>query len=362
MNIKKISLILLLTLGAFALSACSGGRTAVTTWPGLTADAERAYLTTGSYIYAVDLKTGKEVWHYPESADGKHVYFATPVLANGQLLIGSEGTNNAFVSLNPETGKESWAEPFLGAKSKWIASPLVLNDKIYAPNTDGFVYILDMDGKPVADPIEVGGALWSAPVAEGNLIYIASLDHHLHILDATTNQISATVDVGGAIPSSPLIAEGGVYVGSFTSNVEFISATGGQSVLAGATNWVWGTPVLDGATLYYADLNGNVYSFDVLAKKQNWSEVTPDGPIVASPLVAGDQIYVASEAGAFFALDQDAKIVWEKEVDADSPKDTIYTTPVATGDLILVAPYKAKFLLTAYDADGKQAWTFVPEK
>lgn len=361
MNIKKISLIALLTLGAFVLSACSG-KTAVNTWPGLAADAERAYLTTGSFIYAVDLKTHKEVWRYPESADGKHVYFATPVLANGQLLIGSEGTNNAFVSLNPETGKETWTEPFLGAKSKWIASPLVVNDKIYAPNTDGFVYILDMDGKPVADPIELGGALWSAPVIDDHLIYIASLDHQLHILDASTNQVVATVDLGAAIPSSPAVAEGGVYVGSFASNVEFISATGGQSVLAGATNWVWGTPVLDGSVLYYADLDGNVYSFDLIGGKQNWDAVKPDGPIVASPLVVGDQIYVASEAGAFFALDKDAKIVWNKVVDSDSPKATIYTTPVAAGDLILVAPYKAKFLLAAYDADGKQAWTFTPEK
>jgi len=30
--------------------------------------------------------------------------------------------------------------------------------------------------------------------------------------------------------------------------------------------------------------------------------------------------------------------------------------------LILVAPYQAEFVLAAYDAQGKQAWTFTPEK
>jgi len=30
--------------------------------------------------------------------------------------------------------------------------------------------------------------------------------------------------------------------------------------------------------------------------------------------------------------------------------------------LILVAPYQADFSLAAYDLEGRQAWTFTPEK
>lgn len=361
MNMKKLSLISLLVLGAFVLSACSS-RTAVNTWPGLAADSVRAYLANGSEIYAIDLKTGKEVWHYPESPDAKHVYFATPVLTeDGQLLIGSEGTTHAFVSVNAETGKENWTEPFLGAEGKWVAPPLVFDGKIYAPNTDGFVYVLDMQGKPVADPIEIGGSLWSAPATDGKFLYIASLDHHFHVIDPNTNTtIGEPVDLGGAAPSSPVVTTDGAYVGSFTSNIQFIQPSGNHDIAAEAANWVWGTPALDGETLYYADLDGNVFSFDIPSGQQNWSDIKPDGPIVASPLVVGDQIYIASESGTFFALDKDAKVVWEKT--PGDGKGNIYTTPVASGDLILVAPYKADFLLAAYDAAGKQAWTFTPAK
>jgi outer membrane protein assembly factor BamB len=357
---KKISLISLLVLGAFVLSACSG-QGIVNTWPGLAADSQHAYLSTGSYIYAVDLQTGKEAWRYPEDADSKHLYFATPVLTDdGQLLIGSEGTNHALVSINPQTGKDNWAEPFAGAKGKWVAPPLVFNGNIYAPNTDGFIYILDMGGKPAADPIEVGGLLWSAPSTDGTLLYVVSLDHHLHIINPSTNTSSEPIDIGGAIPGGAVVTEEGAYVGSFASNVQFVSSNGKSKVIAEATNWVWGAPVLDGETLYYADLDGNVYSFDTVSGQQNWSEVKPDGPIVASPLVVGDQIYVATETGNFLALDKDAKIVWDKN--AGGEKGNLYTTPVAAGDLILVAPYKGDALIIAYDADGKQAWSFTPEK
>ena len=112
MNTKRLILISLLALGALFLSACSG--TAVSNnWHGVAADAEHAYLASGSFVYAVDLTNGKEVWRYPAEANSKLLFYANPVLtADGQLLIGSAGTNHPFVSLNPATGKENWTESF----------------------------------------------------------------------------------------------------------------------------------------------------------------------------------------------------------------------------------------------------------
>jgi outer membrane protein assembly factor BamB len=362
LNMKKFSLISLLVLGAFVLSACTG-QAPVNTWPGLAVDAQHAYLSTGSFIYAIDLQTGKEVWHYPEDGGSKYLYFATPVLtADGQLLIGSQGTETTFVSINPATGKENWAEPFMGAKGIWVAPPLVLNERIYAPNADGFVYVLGMDGKPAADRIEIGGALWSAPSTDGTLIYVVSLDHHLRVIDPVTNKVSDPVDLGGAVPGSPFVTEDGAYVGSFASNVQFVTPNGKSEAVAEATDWVWGTPALDGETLYYADLDGNVYSFDLASGRQNWTiDVVKEDKlgITAGPLVVNDQIYIATEEGKIFALDMEAKIVFEKEPGGE--KANLYTTPVAADDLILVAPYKGDVLLAAYDAEGKLAWTFLPE-
>jgi outer membrane protein assembly factor BamB len=355
LNTKRLILVSLIALGALMLSACSG-QSVSNNWHGLSADAERAYISNGSLVYAVDLKTGKEVWRYPAAADSKLLFYANPVLtADGQLLIGSAGTKHPFVSLDPATGKEKWVESFTKAKGAWLASPLVLNEKIYAPNTDGFLYILDMSGKETADPIELGGALWAAPSTDGALLYVTSLDHNFHIIDIATGKASAPIDLGGAAPSSPVVASDGVYVGSFASTVEFVQSNGKHKVVATAQNWIWGTPVLDGNTLYYADLNGKIYSFDLVAGTQNWDAVQPNGPVVASMLLAGNQLYVATEAGTLVALDRDGKTVWEKTVGGK-----IYTTPVLSGDLILVAPYQADFSLAAYDAQGKQAWMFTP--
>ncbi len=358
MNTKRLILISLLALGSLILSACAGGQGVSNNWHGLTADAERAYIANGSFIYAVDLKTGKEAWHYPAEADSKLMFYATPVLtSDGQLLIGSAGTKHPFVSLDPATGKEKWAESFTENKGAWLASPLVYNDKIYAPNTDGFLYIIDMNGKQAADPIELGGALWSAPATDGSLLYVTSLDHHFHMVNPATGVANESIDLGGAAPSSPVVGNDGVYAGSFASTIEFIKSDGKHEVIATTENWIWGSPLLDGETLYYADLSGKVFSLDLASGNQNWDVVQPDGPVVASLLIAGDQIYVATEAGTLVALDREGNTVWEKTVGGK-----IYTTPVISGDLILVAPYQAEFVLAVYDTEGKQAWTFVPEK
>lgn len=363
MKTKRLILISLLAIGAMLLSACSGGGTVSNNWHGLAADAEHAYVSAGSFVYAVDMQNGSEVWRYPAKADNAILYFANPVLTtDGQLLIGSAGKNHDLISLDPATGKEKWSKAFSDAKSGWVASPLVINDTIYAPNTDGFLYILDMDGKQIADPIEISGVLWSAPVTDGKLIYLTSLDHTAHVVDIAKGTVNDPIDLGGAATSSPVVAESGAYVGSFASAVELITPNNAHEVVTKAENRIWGSPIVDGETLYFADLDGNVYSFDLASGRQNWS-VKPNGPVVASLLVVGDQLYVASEAdpsselGTLVALDRDGKTIWTKEVGGK-----LYTTPIVSGDLILVAPYQAEFTLAAYDAEGKQAWTFTPAK
>ncbi len=353
MNKNRFILIISLALGALFLSACGSP---VNTWPGLAADAQNAYLANGTIVYAVDLENGVEVWHYPQDPDNKLLFYAPPMLTpDGQLLIGSAGSSHAFLSLDPLTGRENWATPFTGADDTWVAAPLVVGDLIYAPNSDGNLYILELDGQLI-DTLELGGALWSQPVSDGNLIYVASLDHKLHVIEAGTHVVLETIDMGGAIPGGVTLDTEGVYVGSFASRVEFVGSDGTRQTLAETKDWVWGAPALDGETLYFADLTGNVYSLDLPSGRQNWGEVIPDGPITPSPLVVGEQIIVVTESGTVFTLDRDGNIVWDTPLDGK-----LYTQAVNSGELVLVAPFQGDSLLIALDLEGRQAWSFKPE-
>jgi len=77
---KRSTLISFVFLGAILLSACSSAASRGTSWPGLTADANNAYLANGQFIYAARLTDGSKLWQYPDKA-GSQQFLASPLLA-----------------------------------------------------------------------------------------------------------------------------------------------------------------------------------------------------------------------------------------------------------------------------------------
>lgn len=357
----------MILLGAVLLSACAGGPVRGTSWPGLATDGNAAYLADGSFVYAVSVEDGKELWRYPGSRNGKLIFYATPAITpDGLVIVGSAGSDHSLVALNPldinpETNAPVEAWKFTGATDHWVAAPLVLNDKLFAVNSDGNLYILDLqDGQSVKDAtvIKLGGRLWAQPTTDGERVYITSLDHSVIAVNAETYDIVWNEDLGGAVPGSAVLGgDGMLYVGSLASQLEkFDPATGKHQSVLDAENWVWSTPSVEGDTLYFGDVDGNFYSYNTSTGKVNWKPIKPNGPITASPLIQNDHVLLATESGSVFAVSHDGKVVWSEEIGGK-----IYTTPVAAGDLTIVAPLETDFYLTALDANGRQVWTFTPE-
>ncbi|HUE99105.1 MAG TPA: PQQ-binding-like beta-propeller repeat protein [Anaerolineales bacterium] len=365
---KKLIFVTTILLGAFLLSACAGGTVHGSTWPGLATDGNMVYLADGAFVYAVSLEEGRELWRYPGSRNSKLVFYATPaVTPDGLIIVGSAGTDHSLIALdpndiNPETNAPVEAWKFTGATDYWVAAPLVVNDNLFAVNSDGNLYILDLqDGRSVKDAtvVTLGGRLWSRPITDGERVYVTSLDHSVIAVDANTYEILWHENLDGAVPGSAVLSEedGMLYVGSLASKLEqFDPVTGNHQPVLEAENWVWNTPSLDGDTLYFGDVDGNCYSFNTSTGSLNWKPIKPDGPITASPLIQNDHILLATESGSVFAIDRDGKVLWTEEVGGK-----IYTTPIAAGDLTIVAPLETDFYLAALDSNGRQVWTFTPE-
>ncbi|MBI1855500.1 MAG: PQQ-like beta-propeller repeat protein [Chloroflexi bacterium] len=355
---KHLKMIFLVLLGAILLSACATGATS-TSWPGLSADSTNAYLADGNNVYAVRLSDGVKVWQYPDKA-GTPKFFAAPVLTpDGQLLIASAGTDRAFLSLDPATGKEKWAAPYTGAQNIWIASPLVVGDMIYAANNDGTLYVLKLATGEFQWSLPISGSLWGAPVSNGKLVFVTSLDHFLYAIDPQSRKVAWKADLGGSIPGSPAVSADGstLYIGGFTKKVTAINAADGAIRWTAETkDWVWDAPALDGDTVYAADISGYIYSLGAANGKNAWPELQPDGPITASPLVLSDGTVVfVTESGLAYAFDRASGKAWGVGTNIGGK---IYTTPVISGELILVAPLGADSLLVALNKGGNVAWKF----
>lgn len=351
---KHVAFFSLVGLAALGLSAC--GTPTNVSWPGLAADAENAYLANGNVVYAVRLSDGMKLWQYPEKSAGQ-VFISNPVVGpDGQILVGSAGPDNSIVSLDPATGRENWAAPLV-ADNPWVASPLVEGDTVYAANNNGTLYAAELETGFIKWSLPLDNSLWGAPTSNGQLVFVASLDHTLYAVDPEARAIAWKADLGGSAPGSATVSVDGstLYVGSFGKKVFAIDAASGSVRWTAEVNdWVWGAPVQEGDSIYAADISGRVYSLGASHGKNAWPVVQPNGPITGSPLVLPQGLLVASESGTVSALDRTGAKLWD--VNIDGP---VYTTPAMAGDMILIAPMQAEFLLRAISQDGKLLpWEF----
>ncbi|MBI3158886.1 MAG: PQQ-like beta-propeller repeat protein [Chloroflexi bacterium] len=353
----------LLLVAAFAglsllLSACGGRGFVPTSWAGLTLSqsGENLYVANNLGIYVLDPVTGRQQQIYPAEPIRGASYYAAPVLTeDGQLLAAAY--NNRLYSFDLATRALLWE--FSEARSRFIASPLVLDDVIYAPNADGTLYALNMAGEKLAE-FETGEGLWATPTTDGSAIYLTSMDGRVYSLAARTLRENWSVDTGAALVSTPLLdpETGLLYVGNFAGDLLGLDLRSGRIAWQAETEgWIWGPPALADGVLYLGDLNGNLYAFEAGGSTQPLWQTPLDGQIAGAPLVTEDSLYIGTGAGKFYALDLDGVIRYTDTVD----EVLLLGTPLLVGDLILVGKVNGDEVLIAYDRNLNDRWVFVPE-
>jgi outer membrane protein assembly factor BamB len=357
MKTKYLVMIGLLLALALILSGCATGMTA-SGWPGMTADANNAYIAGGSYVYAVNMQTGAQAWRFPEKASAANPFNAKPVLtSDGQLIVG--GYDKKLYSLNPQTGQSTWQ--FTDARDRWIGGALVTDKMIYAPNADYKLYALNLQGK-LQWSFEADQAIWGAPVSDGTNVYFGTLGKKVYAVNAQTGKQAWVQNVDGAVLGSPVLGtDNTLYVGSYGGTVYALKTANGSARSLTTTsktnsNWIWSGPVLDGTTLYFGDGNGSLYAYPVSGTGQTWSQPL-NGAIVGTPLVSGDNIVIGTEAGNVYFIDRTGK-----DPRPISISGKVYSSPVAAGSLILVAPTGGDATLVALDQNGAVKWSFTPAK
>ncbi len=355
MKKKFLFLIGLLLALAVLLGGCATGLSA-SSWPGVTADADNAYIAGGPYVYAVNLQTGAEVWRFPAKAATSTPYYATPALTpDGQLIVGS--FDHKLYSLNPQSGAENWR--FDQAKDRWIGGVLVTRDTIYAANADYKLYALSFTGTlKWVTPFQADQAIWGSPVSDGTNVYFGTLGRKVYAVNAQTGRKTWVQTVDGAILGSPVLGpDNTLYVGTYGGVLVSLNTGNGSLIQQKtASSWIWSGPAQDGMNVYVGDANGMFYAFPMTATGQPWTQQLT-GAIVGSPLVWDSTIVVGTESGNVYFIDNTGQNILPITVPGK-----IYATPAAAGTLVLVAPTSGTNLLVALDQNGAVKWSFTPAK
>jgi eukaryotic-like serine/threonine-protein kinase len=356
MKHKQLLFFLLILATAVLLSSCSGSAFVPSGWTGVSAEENVAYVAHNQYIYAVNIADGVMISRYPERGQANKTFYAEPVMSDqGQLL--AAGYDNVLYNLDAGSLQEVWT---FSSQGRFIAAPLVIDGRIFAPSADHNLYVLDRNRNQLWK-YETKAPLWATPAAspDNGTIYLSSMDHHVYALEASSGNLLWRQDLGGAVVGTPTLSEDGavLYVGSFTNKVAALDARTGAILWEAPTEgWVWSGPALHDGRLYFGDLHGNLYAVNASNGSAVWSR-KPDGPIAAAPLFVENLLIVGTETGNVVAFDLNGSPQWTQPVGGK-----IYTRPVLAGDAILVAPMETDYRLVALNLTGSQRWIFTPPR
>ncbi|MCR8547550.1 PQQ-dependent methanol/ethanol family dehydrogenase [Salipiger sp. P9] len=128
---------------------------------------------TGSYsrMYAIDVKTGEEIWQY-DARLPEGILPCCDVINRGAAIYGDKiifGTLDArLVALDRKTGDVVWRDKIADYKAgySYTAAPLIVNGLVITGNSGGEFGIV---GEVQARDVETGDMVWTRPVIEGHM-------------------------------------------------------------------------------------------------------------------------------------------------------------------------------------------------
>ena len=344
---NRITMIIItLSLLAILLTACTGATTTASSWGAATITENRIYYADNGNVVALKKENGNTVWSYIEKPAATRVLLAAPVEVGEQLLVGDY--SGLLVSLNNRDGSEIWQ--FAEAKDKYIDSPLVVNETIYAPNANGTLYALDLDGVKLWS-FSAENALWAQPVSDGELLYIPSMDHNLYALNLKSGKLVWQKDLTASLIARATLVDGTIYLGNLDGGVFAVNAQNGDIVWEQKVGGgVWSAPIYYDGKLFFGDQKGNI---NILNADDGSIDQTVESefPVLGQGAVLEDGILFGNENGDLFLIGFDGIKKWTHSVEG-----AVYSHLVTDGELILVVVNKGEKPLVALDNQGNEIW------
>ena len=306
---RPISLkpLLALLLSGFVLAGCARGPIQASSWPGMTEAEGTLYIAFNELVRAMDLETGRELWHYPAEPDRAQTFYAPPaVSADGIVVLG--GYDNNVYALSTGSGRPEPIWVFKEPSDRIIGGPAISADTVLIPSADHKLYAVDINnGQPVwAQPFESKHALWSTPLVDGETVYLASLDHSVYALDLENGELIWERDLGSAIADTPTLSNGLLLCGNFEGFLFALDKETGREVWrfeAGAA--IWGNPIVDDEVVYFADVDRDAFALDLESGAELWQQ-TLSSSASTSPITNATKVFFVSEEGSVEAFLKDS--------------------------------------------------------
>lgn len=305
------------------------------------------------YTYAVNAFTGKLIWsHYGWNMNmsnplvvGERVfvstgnayfnYAKTMQYVKGKRTVRGPGLNSIY-ALDRKTGKEIWAYHPTG---EVMPTPVYVDGFLYVGTGDGHVYKVDATtGKLVWKSDIQSFVSMSSPVAgDGNVFLGGTYPNYFYALDQNTGKIAWKTTIPGLVATgisdcTPAYSQGIVIqeatIKSGDTDKPVANVVLAMDAKTGKLLWQkrlgdgpvppamkTATPMIDGGIVYEGSpVSGNYHAFDLKTGNQLWS-VHLGSQIRAGAAVLNGIAYVPYHSGDIAAIrTSDGKLLGQKHI------------------------------------------------
>jgi outer membrane protein assembly factor BamB len=303
-------------------------------------DDHDLYIATNSgKVYAFEIKSGGTDW----SAKTKLDIGAGPALGNGILVVAS--TSGTVMALDSKDGKTLWTADI---KGEVLATPAIGPGSVIVRTTDGRVLALANDSgrqlwktsydvprlslRGASDPVVRDGAVLVG-LDNGKLVAL-NLDDGTQMWQATvvnatgSDELARVTDVDGDIA----VSTDHVYAVGYHGQTVSVSRSNGQVEWARDLTSYTGVSV-EGDYLYITDLHSAVWCLDRRSGVPVWTQPEMRAHNLTLPVPFGDSLVLGGVDGhVHFLSKKDGSVMARTQLGSDP----ILAPPVVVGDEVLV--------------------------
>ncbi|HJZ94094.1 MAG TPA: PQQ-binding-like beta-propeller repeat protein [Gemmataceae bacterium] len=274
----------------------------------------------GSYdkaFYAIDLKTGLEKWK-AQLSDAKR---GAPIKApagykDGRIYVGD--ADGKVYCLDAAKGSVLWTFDDDMQTGEITAAPNFAGDLILIPTHNSSLYAISKEGKKVWE-FKIEGPIYGGVAVADGYTFLAGCDSLMHVIDVKDGKELGNVDLKGQCGSAAAVLGDRLYVGTMSNQVlsvnvkklkvewEFESQKRKQAF--------YGSAAVTNDLVIIGSRDNKVWAIDRKTGKERWSFIT-DNKVDASPVVAGNKVYVGSFDKKLYVLDLKGQKVEDFELDS----------------------------------------------
>lgn len=274
--------------------------------PALTADT--AYVTAWNGgpaedrgLAALALDDGTERWRAIPDVDVS----SAPTVAGGAVFVGGSLHSSDVVAIDATEGRERWRFE----AGQYATTPAVADDTVFAGGGKAHVaYAIDADSGEKLWQFGTDGEVWAAPTVVDDTVYVGSRSGHLYALDAANGDRQWRVQFTAGVANSIAATDDRLFVPTRESIVAL--DTGGKRQWSVDRVGSAHPPTAAGERVVVADSRA-VYCLDAETGDAVWHREGEEraigdaiyAGIDCAPVVAGDDVYLASHSGDVHALE-----------------------------------------------------------